>query len=138
VEFFSQEKTADLHLERLVGEVKDFFGVTEDDAAIRCERAHGNLESSGATKLEQFTHWACVHLLDRKIIKRVGPNKYQHISGPSPTYHTSHEISTLFDEALAFMRHARKLEFTLGDAKDMWKDRFPDDVLTRAANEVFV
>ncbi len=135
-DYFAQTPTGKFHLAALVQATKDFFGVSDEDAAIRCDKAHG-MTSSETTKLEQFVHWGCVHLLDKKTIKRTSPNEYQHSTGPDTRYQTPHEVNNLFNEALAFMRHARKLEFSLTDAKTMWATRFPTDTLEKAAEVAY-
>ena len=135
-EYFAQFPTGKFYLAVLVEQAKDFFGVSDEDAAIRCDFAHGQT-SGETTKLEQFVHWGCVHLLDKKTIKRTAPNEYQHITGPDTRYQTPHEVNNLFNEALAFMRHARKLEFSLTDAKTMWATRFPSETLNKAAEVAY-
>jgi len=125
-DFFSIHETQGFHLTELTTEAQDFFGVTDDDAAIQCERAHGQTGPE-TTKLEQFTHWGCVHLLERHLIKRSAPNEYRCARG----------YDYRMAEALAFLTHARKIGFSVTEAVDMVKDKWPKELLDKASVEAY-
>ena len=143
-EFFDQYKEGSFYLTDLTIQVIAFFGITSDDAAVQCEHAH-KLTSEETTRIEQFTHWGCQHLLFDHTIKRTGPNEYQHHLGHKSVYHSARikvpvfapKPVNLFDEALAFMKHARKLEFTLGAAKEMVADKWDAEILEKAGQAAF-
>jgi len=76
--------------------------------------------------------------------KRIGTGTYQHISGPGkaiPSVKRAPKAPkpepSLLDEAMAFMRRAKNLDFSMEQAKDMWKERFPVDILNQSASAVF-
>lgn len=125
-EFFSVHDTQAFYLAELTDEAQDFFGVNDEDAAIPCERAHGQTGPE-TTKLEQFTHWGCVHLLNRKLIKRSAPNEYR----------CSRDYNYRLAEALAFLTHAHKIGFSVTEAVDMVKDKWPKEILDKASVEAY-
>lgn len=131
-EFFNQYPTGKFYLARLTEEAKDFFGVSNEDAAIQCERAHG-ATSATTTRLEQLTHWGCIHLLDRHTIKRTAPSEYQHMAGPDKLYRTPQETQSLLGEATAFFKHSRNLGFTLDQTRAMWSGRWDAEITAKAA-----
>jgi len=126
-DFFDLHETESFHLTKLIRESKDFFDVTDEDAAIRCDRAHG-LTGPETTKLEQFTHWGCVHLLAAGIIKHNGPQEYRIARCKS-------DIQLL--EATAFLRHARKIGFSSPDARNMVTDKWSAEILDKAAQVAY-
>ena len=124
-ELFTQRPTDTFYLARLTQEAKDFFSVTNDDASLPCEAAHG-CTSPEATRLEQLAHWGCVHLLHHHTIKRTAPNEYQ-LKG-----------TDLLGEATAFFKHARNIGFTLEETKAMlWYGRWDDKTIAEAATIAF-
>jgi hypothetical protein len=125
-DFFSIHDTQAFYLAELTDEAQDFFGVSDDDAALQCERSHGQTGPE-TTRLEQFTHWGCVHLLDRKLIKRSAPNEYR----------CTRDYNYRLAEALAFMVHARKIGFSVTEAKAMIGDRWPKETLDKASVEAY-
>ena len=142
--FFAEKPEGSFYLTDLTIEVVGFFGVTPDDAALQYEHTHKQT-CEDTSRIEQLTNWGCVHLLADKTIKRTGPNEYQNRAGGKREYfgkengEPKYEVrpGDLFNEALAFMRHARKLEFSLGQAKTMYGERWDAAILDRAAEEAF-
>jgi hypothetical protein len=135
-EFFGQYPTGKFHLARLTSEAKDFFGVSNEDASLLCERAHGAI-SPTTTRLEQLAHWGCMHLLDKHTIKRTAPSEYQHMAGPDKLYRTLQERQSLLGEATAFFKHSRSLGFTLEQTKVMWFGRWDNETTAKAAEVAF-
>lgn len=135
-ELFNQSPADKFYLARLTREAKDFFGVTDEDAALTCERAHGAI-SPTTTRLEQLAHWGCMHLLDRHTIKRTAPSEYQHMAGPDALYRTRQELETLLGEATAFYKHSRSLGFTLEQTRAMWSGRWDAETTAKAAEVAF-
>ena len=135
-EFFTQAPSGKFYLARLTQEAKDFFGVTDEDAALTCAAAHGQTGPE-TTRLEQFVHWGCIHLLNKKTIKRTGPNEYQHMAGPDKMWLTEGERQNIVNEAVAFFKHSRKLGFSRADAELMWSNRWDADTTQKAAEIAF-
>ena len=54
-EFFTQEAKGRFYLTRLTQEAKNFFNVSDDDAALQCDIAHGQTGPE-TTRLEQLAH----------------------------------------------------------------------------------
>lgn len=141
-ELFQCNQETCYYLTALTDSVKDFFSVSTADASVTPERSHG-CTSPTTTYLEQLAHWGCVHLLKNGTIKRTGPNEYQHAKGQHINFIASKDrnpvsvIATAYDEALAFFKHARKLEFTISQAKDMVADKWTADIRDKAATVAF-
>lgn len=133
---FGKSPTEKFHLTHLTKIVKDFFEVTDEDAALKCSYAHGATGTS-TTRLEQLVHWGCMHLLVKRTIKRTGPNEYQHISGPDAAYRTAKEQHLLLAEAIAFYRRARNLGFTLEESRTMWAGRWDEETTRQAEFATF-
>lgn len=131
-EFFGQYPTGRFYLANLTQEAKDFFNVSDADAALRCEYAHGQTGPE-TTRLEQLAHWGCIHLLNNHTIKRTAPNEYQHMAGPDTLYRTPRECKSLLGEAIAFFKHSRNLNFSVEQAKQMWANRWDAETTAKAA-----
>ena len=126
-EFFALHETESFYLAKLTTQAKEFFSVTDEDAAIPCDHAHGQT-SPATTKLEQFTHWGCVHLLTEGDIIRNAPNEYRIAWCKADIQLT---------EATAFLRHARKIGFSMPDAKSMVRDRWNTEILDKATQTAY-
>ena len=129
--FFTEYKHKRYYLVDLTREVIEFFSVSPEDAVLQYQHTHKQT-CEDTSRIEQLTNWGCVHLLRDGTIVRTGPNEYQHHRGRDAAI-----LISLFDEALAFMKHARKLEFTLGQAKSMVADKWDADILEKAGQAAF-
>jgi len=128
---FAEHQAKRYYLVDLTREVVDFFNVSPEDAVLQYAHTHKQT-CEDTSRIEQLTNWGCVHLLRDGTIVRTGPNEYQHHLGRAAAVPLS-----LFDEALAFMKHARKLEFTLDQTKSMVADRWDADILEKAGQAAF-
>ena len=84
-ELFPKDHTESFYLTALTDKVINHFDVDGEDANLKYDHTHGQT-SAETTRIEQLTNWGCVHLLLAGIVKRTGPNEYQHITGPKAMY----------------------------------------------------
>jgi len=102
-DFFPANRTNSFYVTRLMEQVISHFGVSGTDASLKYERSHG-LTSAETTRIEQLTHWGCIHLLLSNDIKRTGPNEYQHITGSRPVYSSGRISRKMVGEAMVSVR----------------------------------
>jgi hypothetical protein len=114
--FFTANKTKEVYVGNLVNDVIDFFGISEEDAFLKSEKAHGRTSKDSTdytgTYVEALVSWSCNRLLDQNTIKRTKPNTFQHIHGPSSSYHGGLRVSSgLISEAMVSVKILRDLKW---------------------------
>jgi hypothetical protein len=132
---FPAHRYAAYYLADLTDLVIEEFGVSAEDAALRYDSTHGQT-SAESTRIEQLTNWGCVHLLLAGIIKRTGPNEYQHISGPKPAYSGKRLSHKLVGEAMVSVRILKRLGWEQ-ERIIMELPQWTDDVVEAAIRQVW-
>lgn len=135
-DFFRSHKNESFYLTQLVTEVKTSFGVSDGDAEIKCPHSHGITNAISSTRLEQFTHWGCIHLLLDKSAKRTGPNEYQHPSGPKAPYQCDRVSRKDVGEAMVSVKILKGLGWS--EEQIMLElNKWPDEAIALAIKKVF-
>jgi len=134
--FLRSNKDVSYPLVTLTGEVKTHFGVSDDDANLRCQFSHGITNAEYSTRLEQFTHWACIHLLLKKNAKRTGPNEYQHPAGPKAAYQCDRVSRQDVGEAVASVKILKDLGWEPARIRGEL-NKWPDEAIALAIKKVF-
>jgi hypothetical protein len=136
-EFLLANKSGSFSVRDLVDNTNEFFNVSPEDADERCTFAHEQDSGEPSTHMEQFVHWGCIHLLGKDIIKRTGPNEYQHITGPKPAFKGKGLSKKLIGEAMVSVKILKDLKWT--EEKIMCElHQWSDEVIEAAIQRVFV
>jgi hypothetical protein len=132
--FFQQDINGKYYLADITNAVAEHFNVRMADRLLKCDYSHGQT-SAESTRLEQFTHWGCMHLLDKRIIKRVGANEYQNINGNLPEFkRTIKEVA----EAMVSVKLLKKCGMDeVAVLCDLSGGVWSDDILELAIKKVF-
>jgi len=134
-EWFPSHKDESFYLTFLTEQVIRYFEVSPHDSNLKYDHSHGQT-SAETTCIEQLTNWGCVHLLLADIIKRTGPNEYQHITGPRPVYNIGKVSRKLVGQAVVSVNILKELKWE-PERIMLELHSWPDDVIEAAIIKVF-
>lgn len=138
-QFLKANNQESFYLTKLTEAVCKNFNLTENEINETTSNGHGHT-SEKSTRIEEFTHWGCVHLNFEKIAKRVGPNEWQHSSGPRPAIKNSRSIWKEVGYALVSVKILKELNMDrdtiflkMRGTNQFWTD----DILKLAIEKAF-
>ena len=133
--FFLSYRNESFYLTEITEKVIDHFDVSLATVSLKYEHSHQQTTSETSC-IEQLTNWGCVHLLLNNTIKRTGPNEYQYVAGPKPTFKGKGISKKIINEAMVSVKILKNLGWE-PERIILELSQWNDDVIEAAIQRVF-
>jgi hypothetical protein len=125
------------HLSELVDATQKHFDIPEESADLKLADYGYNGHGNEGTFLETLVQWGMFEVTNRKMAKKVGPNKWAHPNCVLPAFKCQRVSQKLVGECVVVVKILKDLNFTPEKARLEIMKHWDSDVLSLAIKKVY-